>query len=132
MEASNDTPSRAGRTAGWILTGVVGLFMLVDGGMKVAQAEPSIEGTLALGYGAHHVVPIGAVLLVCTALYLVPRTAVLGGLLLTAYLGGAVASHVRADQPLFTLVFAIVFGVMVWASLGLRAPRLRAAIFGGV
>jgi hypothetical protein len=80
------------------------------------------EGTRKYGYPEHSAIPIVITEILCTLLYAIPRTATLGAILLTAYLGGAVATHVRADEPFF---FPIIFGVLVWLGLLLREPRLR-------
>lgn len=112
--------------AGRIITGFAALFLLMDGVLRVAHFAPYVEGTVKFGYGAHLATPIGITLIVCTLLYLVPRTAVLGAILLTGYLGGATATHFRVDDPNF--LFAATFGVLVWAGLYLREPRLRALL----
>lgn len=112
--------------AGRILSGFVALFLLMDGVLRVAHFAPYVEGTVQFGYPVHLATPIGVTLVVCTLLYLVPRTAVVGAILLTGYLGGAVASHVRMEDPNF--LFAAFFGVLVWAGLYLREPRLRALL----
>jgi len=111
--------------AGRVISGLPALFFLVDGAMKLVKPAPVIEATVRLGYRESTIVPIGVVLIVCTILYLIPKTSVLGAILLTAYLGGAVATHVRAGEPVFSIVFAIVFGVLVWLGLYLRNPTLR-------
>jgi len=101
------------------------LFLVMDGGMKVFKAKPSMDGSMLLGWPLHEVQGIGILLLCCTVLYAIPRTGVLGAILLTAYLGGATSVMVRADQPFF---FPIVFGVLAWAGLFLRNEKLRALI----
>jgi hypothetical protein len=111
-----------------IISGVVALFLLLDGAMKLVKPAFVVEETMRLGYPERVIFPLGVVLIVCTILYLIPRTAVLGAILLTAYLGGAVATHVRAGEPVFSVVFAIVFGVLVWLGLYLRNPTLRLLI----
>jgi DoxX-like protein len=111
-----------------IISGFVALFFLFDGAMKLVKSEFVVKETMRLGYRESTIVPLGVVLIVCTILYLIPRTAVLGAILLTAYLGGAVATHVRAGEPVFSIVFAIVFGVLVWLGLYLRNPTLRLLI----
>jgi len=84
---------------------------------------------MALGYPAATIVPLGIVLLICTALYIVPRTTVLGAIFLTGYLGGAVASNVRIGNPLFThVLFPVYVGVLLWLGLYLRDTRLRALV----
>ena len=108
-----------------ILTALSVLFLLMDGGMKLFKPPFVIEATARLGYPESTIVGIGVTLLGCTVLYLVPRTAVLGAILLTGYFGGAVASNVRAETPLFNVVFPVLFGVGVWASLVLRDKRLE-------
>jgi hypothetical protein len=108
-----------------ILGTLVILFLLVDGIGKVMRFGPYVEGTARVGYPDSTVVPIGIVLLACTILYAIPRTAVLGAILLTGYLGGATATHVRMGQPFF---FPIVFGVIVWACLYLRDKRVRSLL----
>jgi hypothetical protein len=84
-----------------------------------------VEATVALGYSESVIVPLGVVLLGCTVLYLIPQTAVLGGILLTGYLGGAVASHLRHQDGPFAVLFPVVFGALLWGGLVLRDTRLR-------
>ena len=108
-----------------ILAGLVIVFLLVDGAGKVLRLAPYVEGTAKVGYPAGCLVPLGIVLLVSTVLYAVPRTAVLGAILLTAYLGGATATHVRLGQPFF---MPVLFGVIIWGCLYLRDARLRALV----
>ena len=125
MQAELIGVSKANLWAGRIVSGLVAVFLLLDGGMKLAKPAFVVEATVRLGYPESTIVPIGVVLIVCTVLYLIPRTAVLGAILLTAYLGGAVATQIRAGEPVFSVVFAIVFGVLVWLGLYLRNPTLR-------
>ena len=110
-----------GRVVSWL----VAAFLLLDGVAKLFKPAPVVEGTLKLGYSESVIVPLGVVLVACTILYLVPRTAVLGAILLTGYLGGAVATHVRAADGVFPIVFGVIFGVLVWLGLYLRDARLR-------
>lgn len=112
--------------AGRIISGFAALFLLADGVLRTVRFQPYVDGTVQFGYPQHLATPIGVVLVVCTLLYVVPRTAVLGAILLTGYLGGATASHVRVEDPFF--LFAAVFGVLVWTGLYLREPRLRALL----
>jgi hypothetical protein len=102
------------------------LFLLIDGAMKLVKPAPVVEATVGLGYPESVIVPIGVVLIVCTILYLIPRTSVLGAILLTGYLGGAVATHVRTGESLFSIIFPVIFGVLLWLGLYLRDSRLRA------
>lgn len=120
----NPTPP-AMRRAGWALTGLVAAFLVFDGAAKLARFDPYVEGTVRLGYPDHLVQPLGAVILACTAVYLAPPTSVLGAVLLTGFLGGATATHVRVTEP---FIFPVIFGALVWASLLLRDARLRALL----
>ena len=120
------TVSAKERIAGWVLSGLPVLFFLVDGVMKLFKPAIVVETTLKLGYPESTITGIGVTLLVCTVLYAVPRTAMLGAALLTGYLGGAVATHVRVEAGLFNILFPVIVGVLVWAGLWLRNPRLRA------
>jgi DoxX-like family len=110
---------------GRIISGLSIAFLLFDATMKLVAVAPVIEATTRLGYAASDVRPIGAVLLLATVLYAIPRTAVLGALFVTAYLGGATATMVHAGQPSY---FPVIFGVVIWVGLVLRRPELRAFI----
>ncbi len=115
--------------AGRIISALVVLFLLFDGAIKVMKLAPAVQGTAQLGYPVGVVLPLGVVLLMCTAIYTIPRTSVLGAILLTGYLGGAVATHVRAGDPLFShVLFPTYLGVLLWLGLYLREDRLRALI----
>jgi hypothetical protein len=118
--------SRGLYRAGWILTGFVGLFLLVDGGARLAGFAPYVEGMTTFGYAASLAPWIGLVLLACTITMLIPRTAALGCILVTGYLGGATATQVRVHDAWF--LFPVVLGVMSWLGLYLRDARLRALI----
>lgn len=121
--------SRVAVRAGRVMSAVPALFLLADGVAKLVKPAPVVEGTLALGYPEGVIVPLGIVLLASTALYLFPRTAVLGAIMLTGYLGGAVATHVRVGSPLFThLLFPTYLGALLWLGLYLRDSRLRALL----
>ena len=111
----------AGRIVSWLPA----LFLLLDGVAKLFKPAPVIEGTVKLGYSESVIIPLGIVLIACTVLYLIPRTAVLGAILLTGYLGGAVATHVRVGDGIFPVAFGITFGVLLWLGLYLRDARLR-------
>ena len=110
---------------GWVITSLCVLFLIVDGGMKAIKSIPSMEGSVQLGWPENLVQGAGLILLVCTALYLIPRTAILGAILLTGYLGGATAIMVRTNTP---YLFPIVFGVFVWVGIFLRNEKLRTLI----
>jgi hypothetical protein len=128
MEASMTTVTRKRVWVGRILSWLAALFLLFDGVTKLFKPAFVVEATVQLGYPERVIVGIGVVLVLCTVLYLIPRTAVLGAILVTGYLGGAVATHVRAERSWFEIVFPIIFGVLVWAGLVLRDERLRALI----
>lgn len=114
---------------GRILSALPILFLLMDAIGKFVKPEPVVTGTIALGYNENVILPLGIVLLVCTVLYAVPQTSILGAILLTGYLGGAVATHVRIGNPLFThLLFPVYLGILVWLGLYLRDPRVRALV----
>lgn len=116
------TPSKSARITGWVITIICLLFLLVDAVMKVINAAESVKGSTALGWPAEQVQGLGIVLLLCTILYAIPRTAILGAVLLSCYLGGAVAIMTRLSVPYY---FPIVFGILVWVGLYLRIPALR-------
>jgi len=122
-EVSN--PSPATRWTGYVMTVLPALFLLVDGVMKLFKPGLVVDATTKLGYQESVIVPIGIVLVICTVLYLLPVTSVLGAILLTGYLGGAVATQVRADQGAFAIVFPVIIGALIWGGLYLRDDRLR-------
>jgi len=117
--------SKAALWTGRIISALIVLFMLVDGGAKVIKLKPYVEGTVRAGFLESLVVPLGIVGLVCTIIYAIPQTSVLGAILMTAYFGGATATHVRMGEPFY---FPVVFGILVWVALYLREDRLRALI----
>ena len=122
-------PSTAARVTGWIMTGLPAAFLLMDAVMKFVKPEVVVKGTVELGFPESVITPLGVILLASTILYLVPRTAALGAILLTGYLGGAVCTHVRAAHPLFSAtLFPVYFGVLIWGGLVLRDRRLRALL----
>jgi hypothetical protein len=130
MQAATQTApvSKAAAWSGWIMSGIPSLFLLVDAVMKFVKPAAVVEGTVRLGYPESSILPLGIVLLACTILYVIPRTAVLGAVLLTGYLGGAVATHVRVGDEPFTLVFPFLVGGLLWGGLLLRDVRLRALL----
>lgn len=124
--------SAAQRWVGRVLSGLAVVFLLFDGLMKVLRAQPAVEGTVQLGYPESTVVGIGLILLACLALHLIPRTAVLGAILLTGYLGGAVATHVRLLNRLFShTLFPVYVGVLIWLGLALRDAEVRRVLLAG-
>lgn len=128
MQTNNVPVSPKMLWAGRIISGLLALFLLFDGIMKLVKPAPVVEGTVRLGYPESVILPLGIVLIACTVLYLIPRTSVLGAILLTGYLGGAVATHVRVSEGLFSVLFPVFFGVLLWGGLYLRDYRLRALI----
>jgi len=129
---SNAAPAGTPAWVRWLslaLSGLVILFMLADAAMKLMQLPVVLETTAQLGWPPASAFPLGVVLLVCTALYALPKTSVLGAVLLTAYLGGSVATHARIGSPIFThMLFGVYLGVMLWGALYLRNDRLRSVI----
>lgn len=113
---------------GRVLSGLAILFFLMDGVMKLLKPAVVVTATLGLGYPESEIVGIGVVALISIVLYAVPRTATFGAILLTGYLGGAIASKVRIEAPLFDIVFALVFALFIWGGLWLRNPQLRALL----
>lgn len=115
--------------AGYIITTLVVLFLLFDCTIKLLNLPMAIDGTVVLGYPASVVVPLGILQLICLMIYLLPQTSVLGAILITGYLGGAIATHVRLGNPLFShILFPVYVGLMIWGGLYLRNQRLRALI----
>jgi len=104
------------------------LFLLFDGVTKIMRVPQVLDAQTRLGYPAGLAPAIGIIVLLCTAVYAIPRTSIFGALLLTAYLGGAVASQVRIQAPAFDTSFPILFCILIWVPLFLREPRLRALI----
>jgi hypothetical protein len=110
----------------YVLSALPVLFMLMSSSMKLSRAPMVIEGMAKAGMSATVVVTIGAVELLCVIIYLVPRTAVLGAVLMTGYLGGAIMVHVRAGE--LTLIVPLLLGMMAWGGLYLRDARIRALL----
>ena len=121
-----NTVSRPKLWASYIMSGLVILFMLMDSIMKFVKPPEVIEGTLALGFAENHLPVIGILGLISTLLYTFPRTSIVGAILLTGYFGGAVATHLRLNNPLFThTLFTVYFGILIWGGLWLRNGKLR-------
>ena len=117
--------SRVRLWVGRVLSALPALFLLFDAVMKLAKPAFVVEATVKLGYPETVIIALGILLLTCTIIYLIPRSAVLGAILLTGYLGGAVATHVRAGQGWFEILFPVIFGILLWGGLALREARLR-------
>jgi hypothetical protein len=121
--------SRAGLWAGRVMSGLSVAFLAFDTAMKLLQVEAAMHGTAELGYPLGAVFGIGVVELLCVIAYVVPRTSVLGAVLLTGYLGGAIATHVRVGNPLFThVLFPVYVAALIWGGLYLRDAALRALL----
>jgi hypothetical protein len=114
--------------AGRIISALVVLLFLFDGVTKVMREAHVLAASAQLGFSERTVVGIGILLLTCTAVYVIPRTSILGAILLTGYLGGATATNLRAGDPLFEVLFPVIFGVLVWGGLFLRDEPLHALI----
>jgi hypothetical protein len=127
-EHSSPSVSRGALWAGRILSALPALFLLLDGAMKLVKPAFVVEATVQLGFSENVILPLGIVLVVCTVLYLVPPTAVLGAILLTGYLGGAVATHVHAGHGPLEVLFPVLFGALLWGGLVLRDTRLRSLV----
>ena len=125
MSVDRKEVSRKRLWTGRVLSGLSAAFFILDGAMKLAKPAVVVEATKQLGYPESTIVGIGVVLLACTLLYLIPRTAILGAVLLAGYLGGAVASNVRAGQPLFNIIFPVILATIAWGGLWLRDTRLQ-------
>lgn len=125
---------RSGHVMLWtgrVLSGLLVVLFVMDATMKLLVIQPVVDGSLALGWPADPTTirTLGLVLLACTLLYAFPRTAMLGAILLTGYLGGAIATHVRVSDPMFThTLFGVYLGVMAWGGLWLRRPDVRRLI----
>jgi hypothetical protein len=129
-QLSTGSPGR--RWAGRILGAIAVLFLLFDSVVKLLVLPVAVEATTRLGYPAGLVRGLGILELVCIVVYVVPGTSVLGAILLTGYLGGAVATQVRAENPLFTQVlFPVYVGALIWGALLLRDRRLRPLLWSG-
>ncbi|MGA7613713.1 MAG: DoxX family protein [Thermoanaerobaculia bacterium] len=124
-----DRSSNLSRSAVWVgrvLSTIATLFLLFDCTIKILRMPAAVEGTVKVGYPAGVVAPIGFILLACLVVYVIPRTAPLGAVLLTGYLGGAVATNVRVGAPMLTFVLAPVYvAVLIWGGLWLRDARVR-------
>lgn len=121
--------SKGAKIAGWIIGGLPTVFMLLGGVFSAVAPGANVENMKLAGYGEHVIVPLGIVLTISCVLYLLPRTATLGAILLTGYLGGAVATHVQLNDPFFAgILFPVYFGIAIWLGLLLRDPAVRAVL----
>ena len=116
---------------GRVMSGIISALLMLDASVKIFPVKAVIEGSAVLGYPVETMLPIGLTLLSCVILYLIPRTSVFGALLLTGYLGGAIATHVRVGNPLFShILFPTYVATIVWGGLYLRNQKLRALVRG--
>jgi hypothetical protein len=129
--AQQNSSSKAARWTGYVMSGLVILFLLFDGGIKLVPLEIVTETSAQIGLPTDPSFArlLGILTLIGVVLYAIPQTAVLGAILLTGYMGGAIATHLRIDSPLFShTLFGVYLGLLIWAGLYLREPRLRALI----
>lgn len=121
--------SRNTLRAGRIVTAIPILFLVFDGATKVMRTRAVLDAFAQTGWSRSLAPVIGAILLICVVIYAIPRSAVLGAILLTGYLGGAVATNLRLGTPLFTYtLFPVYLGILVWGGIFLREPRLRSLV----
>ena len=118
-------PSRVAIIIGWVLSVLPALLLLMASSMNILQPPDIVEQTTKMGYRQSVMLPLGLVTVGCVVLYLVPQTAILGAILLTGYLGGAVDVHVRNGDPLVNVFIPVIVGIVVWLGIYLREPRLR-------
>jgi len=132
MESGIQTRPAVSNKALWtsrVMRAIVVLFLIMDAGIHLAQPAPVVQAMQQLGFAPQAAVTLGVLELVLTALYVIPRTSILGALLLTGYLGGAVAAHMRVGNPVFeTYVFPTLVGALLWGGLLLVDSRLRALV----
>ena len=120
--------SKAALWTGRVISILLILDYLMSAGFGLAKPAVAVQGSLAMGFPESTLVPTGATLLVCTILYAIPQTSILGAILITGYLGGAVAAHARIGDPAFDTIFPVILGILTWGGLYLREPRLRSLL----
>ena len=124
---SMQTPTRTQKTIGWILFGLIVAFLAFDAAIHLFPPDQVVKLSADMHVSRVMLTQVGAIMVVCLGLYVVPRTAVLGAVALTGYLGGAVASQLM-QVPQGSWLFAVILGVLVWVSLWLRDPRVRSLV----
>ena len=122
------TESKGMLWTGRVLSGLMALLFVFDGVGHLMKPAPVVEAFARLGYPLSASVGIGLLALICTAIYVTPRSSVFGAILLTAYLGGAVSTHVRAGSTAFEMIFPAILGVLVWVGIYVRDAQLRQLI----
>ena len=128
MQSIEHATSKGMYRTGFGLSTLAVLFLLMDGVVKLIKPAPVLEMSAKIGVPESVITGLGILLLSCTVLYALPRTAVLGAILLTGYLGGAVWTHVRVGEPIFSVIFPVIVGSIVWGGLYLRDARVRALV----
>ena len=123
-----NSTSKLSLWAGRIMGALAILFLIFDGVVKVMQMPQAVEPTMKFGYAASMVLTLGVIELACLVLYIIPRTAVFGAILMTGYLGGAIATQMRVGAEPFSIIFPIIIGALIWGALFLRDSQLRALI----
>jgi hypothetical protein len=124
-------PSKVTIWTGRVMAGIVILFMLMDSAFKFVVNDTVIEGSTSLGFQVHHLPIMGTLGMLSIILYIIPRTEILGAILLTGYWGGAIATHVRLDNPLFShILFPVYLGILAWGALYLKSEKFRDLITG--
>ena len=123
--------SKTQRVIGYVLSGLAAAFMFLDGGMKLAKPSFVVEATVGLGFPESVIIPLGGVLVACAALYVIPRTAIWGAILLTGYLGGAVAVHVQRSEGWFSTLFPAVFAALFGADFAFATSDCGRCCSGG-
>jgi uncharacterized membrane protein (UPF0182 family) len=118
------------KRSGWILSGLLAAFLFFDAGSKILKTAMAVNGGAQAGFSANLMPGIGWALLISTVLFLIPRTILLGGILLAAYLGGAVCASVRLHAPVALIAFPVVYGVLVWVAIFLRDERFPPLLAG--
>ena len=128
LNTQSATESKGMLWTGRVLSGLMALFFVLDGVGHLMKPAPVVEAFARLGYPLSASVGIGLLALICTAIYVTPRTSVLGAILLTGYMGGAVSTHVRAGSTLFETIFPVILGALVWVGIYVRDAALRKLI----
>ena len=125
METTN-TSSKKMKITGWVLSILAILLLLADGFGKLIKPEPVVKATLELGYHENTITTIGILVIICAIIYAIPRSALIGAILLTGFLGGAIATHFRINNPLFShTLFPVYILLFIWLGLYLRSASLR-------
>jgi len=128
LEDNGAEGSRGLLWTGRVMSWLPGLLLLLDGVMKIVKPEQIVKATVEVGIPESVIRPLGIVLAACSVLYLIPRTAVLGAILLTGYLGGAVETHVRLEDSWFNILMPVMFATLLWGGLVLRNQRMRSLL----